>query len=221
VTSPTNRKQASALTIATLARSLERRELTAEAVTEECLAAIAKQDGSINAFITVLADDARAQARQADAEIAGNRYRGGLHGIPVCVKDIIDMAGVATTAASRVRRGHVAEKDAASVARLRAAGAVIVGKTNLHEFALGTTNEDSAFGPVRHPLDSSRSYESRPRCADSWGSNRASARSPRTVSSRSARRSTTWDQSAAPARMFAFSMTCWRGPKAPGLRPPR
>ena len=152
-----NRKPRDLPTIAALARSLERRELSAEALTEECLAAIATQNDSINAFITVLADEARMQARDADAEIAGNRYRGPLHGIPVCVKDIIDMAGVATTAASRVRRGYIAEKDATIVARLRAAGAVIVGKTNLHEFALGTTNEDSAFGPVRHPLDASRS----------------------------------------------------------------
>ena len=157
MTGATNRKQGNLLTIEALARSLERRELSAEAITEECLAAIAKQDGSINAFITVFADDARAQAAEADAEIARNRYRGPLHGIPICVKDIIDMAGVGTTAASHVRRGHVAEKDATTVARLRAAGAVIVGKTNLHEFALGTTNEDSAFGPVRHPLDTTRS----------------------------------------------------------------
>lgn len=157
VTAGTDGKRANTSTIATLARALERRELTAQALTEECLAAIAKHDRSINAFITVFADDARAQARTADAEIARNRYRGPLHGIPVCVKDIIDMAGVATTAASRVRRGHIADKDATIVERLRAAGAVIVGKTNLHEFALGTTNEDSAFGPVRHPLDPSRS----------------------------------------------------------------
>ena len=157
MTGGTNRKPANLLTIEALAGSLERRELSAAAITEECLAAIAEQDGSINAFITVFADEARAQALEADAEIARNRYRGPLHGIPVCVKDIIDMAGIGTTAASHVRRGHVAERDATTVARLRAAGAVIVGKTNLHEFALGTTNEDSAFGPVRHPLDTSRS----------------------------------------------------------------
>ena len=157
MTGAKNGKHANLLTITAIAESLERRELTSEMVTEECLDAIAKQDDSINAFITVLADDARERARRADAEIAGGRYRGPLHGIPVCVKDIIDMAGIATTAASRVRRGHIADKDATVIARLRAAGAVIVGKTNLHEFALGTTNEDSAFGPVRHPIDKSRS----------------------------------------------------------------
>ena len=98
VTGGTNRKPANLLTIEALAGSLERRELSAAAITEECLAAIAKQDGSINAFITVFADDARAQALEADAEIARNRYRGPLHGIPVCVKDIIDMAGIGTNA---------------------------------------------------------------------------------------------------------------------------
>jgi aspartyl-tRNA(Asn)/glutamyl-tRNA(Gln) amidotransferase subunit A len=75
----------------------------------------------------------------------------------VSVKDIFDVRGTATTAASRVREGHRADGDAAAVLRLRQAGAVLVGKTNLHEFALGTTNEDSAFGPARHPDDPARS----------------------------------------------------------------
>jgi aspartyl-tRNA(Asn)/glutamyl-tRNA(Gln) amidotransferase subunit A len=77
--------------------------------------------------------------------------------VPISLKDLIDLDGVPTTAASRVRIGHRAAADATIVTRLRRAGAVIVGKTNLHEFALGTTNEDSAFGPARHPLDPSRS----------------------------------------------------------------
>jgi hypothetical protein len=81
------------------------------------------------------------------------RYRGPLHGVPISLKDLIDLRGMPTSAASRVRRGHVAAHDAVVSARLRAAGAVFVGKTNLHEFALGTTNEDSAYGPVHHPLD--------------------------------------------------------------------
>lgn len=133
------------------------RTITAEAVTERCLATVAERDPSINAFITVMADRARAQARELDREIAaGTRVR-PLHGVPVSLKDLIDVRGVPTTAASKVRQGHVADTDAPVVTRLRAAGAVIVGKTNLHEFALGTTNEESAFGPVRHPLDANRS----------------------------------------------------------------
>ena len=144
-------------TIAELARALRAREVTAEAVTERCLQQIAERNPSINAFITVLADQALAQAREADRELAAGRDRGPLHGVPISLKDLIDLRGVPTTAASRVRDGHVAAADAPVVRRLREAGAVFVGKTNLHEFALGTTNEDSAFGPVRHPLDPSRS----------------------------------------------------------------
>jgi aspartyl-tRNA(Asn)/glutamyl-tRNA(Gln) amidotransferase subunit A len=126
-------------------------------VTEQCLAHIADRDPSINAFITVLADEARAEARTADQEITAGRYRGPLHGVPISLKDLIDMRGTPTSAASRVRRGHVAARDSVVSARLRTAGAVFVGKTNLHEFALGTTNEDSAYGAVHHPLDHSRS----------------------------------------------------------------
>jgi aspartyl-tRNA(Asn)/glutamyl-tRNA(Gln) amidotransferase subunit A len=111
----------------------------------------------LNAFITVMADEAREQARQADRDFASGRRRGPLHGIPISLKDIIDVAGTPTTAASRVRRGHLARADAPVVTRLREAGAVLIGKTNLHEFAFGTTNEDSAFGPARHPLDDTRS----------------------------------------------------------------
>lgn len=148
---------ASARTIAELARALRARETTAEASTTACLDRIAERNPAINAFITVLADQALTQARQADAELARGLDRGPLHGVPLSLKDIIDIAGVATTAASRVRNGHVAAGDAPVAARLREAGAVFLGKANLHEFAFGTTNEDSAFGAVRHPLDPTRS----------------------------------------------------------------
>src|SRR6059036_2368272 len=85
------------------------------------------------------------------------RDRGPLHGVPLSVKDLFDIRGVPTTAASRVRDGHVADRDAPAIAHLAQAGAVFVGKNNLHEFAFGTTNEDSAFGPARNPHDPSRS----------------------------------------------------------------
>src|SRR5688500_16326340 len=144
-------------TIAEVSRALGAREISAETVTSRCLDRIAERNPSINAFITVLAEQALAQARQVDADIALGRYRGPLHGVPLSLKDIIDLRGVPTTAASRVRDGHAAGDDAVVVARLREAGAVFLGKTNLHEFAFGTTNEDSAFGLVRHPLDPNRS----------------------------------------------------------------
>jgi aspartyl-tRNA(Asn)/glutamyl-tRNA(Gln) amidotransferase subunit A len=111
----------------------------------------------VNAFITVVDKEAREQARAADREIRCGAYRGPLHGIPISLKDLIDQHGVPTTAASRVREGHVAACDAPITARLREAGAVLVGKTNLHEFAFGTTSDDTAFGAVRNPNDPSRS----------------------------------------------------------------
>jgi len=144
-------------TLVEVGRLLESKALTAEAVTEKCLAQITEKNRSLNAFITVLVDEAMAQAREADREIAEGRYRGPLHGVPISLKDIIDLDGAPTTAASRVRDGHVARRDATVVSRLRQAGAIFIGKTNLHEFALGTTNEDSAYGPVLHPFDSTRS----------------------------------------------------------------
>jgi aspartyl-tRNA(Asn)/glutamyl-tRNA(Gln) amidotransferase subunit A len=144
-------------TIAALAGALRTREITSVAATQQCLDAIAAKNQALNAFITVLADEALAQARAADAELASGRDRGPLHGVPISLKDLMDLRGTATTAASRVREPRVASRDAAVVSRLRDAGAVFVGKTNLHEFALGTTNEDSAYGPARHPLDPGRS----------------------------------------------------------------
>lgn len=149
--------QPGAPTIAETAAALRRGETSAGALTEGCLERIAQWDRSINAFIAVLADEARAQAAAADRELAEGHDRGPLHGIPISLKDIVDIKGIATTAASQVRAGHVAGGDAPIVAQLRHAGAVLIGKTNLHEFALGTTNEESAFGPVHHPLDASRS----------------------------------------------------------------
>ena len=144
-------------TIAAVAPRVARGELRSETLTEQALARIADLQPTLNAFITVTAEEALASARRADQEIAGGRYLGQLHGIPISLKDLLDMKGVSTTAASRLRAEHVARRDAPVTAKLRAAGAVIVGKTNLHEFAFGTTSEDSGWGPCRHPLDPSRS----------------------------------------------------------------
>lgn len=144
-------------TVSELATRLAAREVSSLEVTEACLARIAGENGRLNAFITVLGDRARQQAREADAEIARGRLRGPLHGVPISLKDLIDLAGAPTTAASRVLEGHIAGSDSAVVARLRQAGAVFLGKCNLHEFAYGTTSEDSAFGPVRNPWDGARS----------------------------------------------------------------
>ena len=119
-----------------------------------CLARI-EERRSGNAFITVLSEPALAEAERASQEIAAGRYRGALHGIPIAVKDLVDVAGTPTTSGSAVP-AYDARVDAPVIRRLRAAGAIVIGKTNLHEFAFGTTSDESAFGPVRHPRDPSR-----------------------------------------------------------------
>jgi aspartyl-tRNA(Asn)/glutamyl-tRNA(Gln) amidotransferase subunit A len=123
----------------------------------DALERIAELNPTLNAFIAVFEGDAMEQARVLDEELRLGRSRGPLHGRTISIKDLIDVKGVPTTAASRVRGGHIAAADAPVVARLRDAGAVIIGKTNLHEFALGTTSDESAFGPVRNPHDPNRS----------------------------------------------------------------
>jgi aspartyl-tRNA(Asn)/glutamyl-tRNA(Gln) amidotransferase subunit A len=139
------------MTIEAFGRELRAKETTSAQITEQCLQRIDADNPRLNAFILVMADQARAQARELDREIAAGRDRGPLHGVPISIKDLFDIKGTPTTAASRVREGHVAQHDAPVIAYLRQAGAVLVGKTNLHEFAFGTTNEDSAFGPARNP----------------------------------------------------------------------
>ena len=138
-------------TIADAAVRLRDGRTTAVELVERCLDAIARRDGELNAFITVTADDARAAAAQADRERAAGRPAGPLHGIPISVKDLLDLRGLPTTAASRARDGHRAAADAPVLAALRRAGAIFIGKCNLHEFAFGTTGADSAFGPTRNP----------------------------------------------------------------------
>lgn len=145
------------ITISELAASVAAGKIRSEKLTEDCLSTIATLNPKLNAFITITGDAALQQARQADKDIAGGRHLGPLHGIPISLKDLIDQQGVRTSAASLVRRDHVAAADAVVTQRLREAGAVFVGKTNLHEFAFGTTSEDSGFGLIRNPHDPLRS----------------------------------------------------------------
>jgi len=141
-------------TIASAAAALRAGRITAADLVEQSLAAIANDQERTNAFISVDAEGAREAARLADRERGAGLDRGPLHGIPVSLKDLIDVAGLVTTAGSRVLDDRIAPADATIVGRLREAGAILIGRTNLHEFALGTTSEDSAFGAVRHPMDS-------------------------------------------------------------------
>ena len=122
--------------------------VTAVQLTEACLARIAIYDSKLGAFITVMRTEALVQARSRDAELKAGQWRGPLHGIPIALKDNIDTAGVRTTAGSAVFGNRIPTEDATVVARLAAAGAVIIGKNNLYEFAMGGI---SYFGPVRNP----------------------------------------------------------------------
>ena len=143
------------MTISELAPRIARGELSPVDLVRGCLSRIAARP-ELNAFVTVLADRALADAEAAAQDISRGRYRGPLHGIPVSIKDLVHVAGVPTTSGSAIPPLHPVE-DAPVVRRLREAGAIIIGKTNLHEFAFGTTSEESAFGPVRNPYDTSRS----------------------------------------------------------------
>jgi aspartyl-tRNA(Asn)/glutamyl-tRNA(Gln) amidotransferase subunit A len=125
------------------------------AIVRGCLDRIARNDGRINAMIHVDAEAALAQASAAEAEIKAHGRRGPLHGIPVAVKDMVDVAGWPTSAASRLFGGRLADLDAACVANLRAAGAIIIGKTNLHELTLGP-HDNPWFGKVANPMDLTR-----------------------------------------------------------------
>jgi aspartyl-tRNA(Asn)/glutamyl-tRNA(Gln) amidotransferase subunit A len=138
------------------ARLIESRQVSPVELTEACLARIAERNDRSRAFITITGAAALAEARRAEKDIAGGKYRGALHGIPVSVKDLVDMAGTPTTSGSNVparQPGH----DAPVTGNLRRAGAILVGKTNLHEFAFGTTGDETAFGAIRNPHDPSRS----------------------------------------------------------------
>jgi aspartyl-tRNA(Asn)/glutamyl-tRNA(Gln) amidotransferase subunit A len=142
--------------IAELAPRLRRREISPVEIARYCLARIEKVNPAINAFITVLAERAMEEAKTAEAEILNGQWRGALHGVPVALKDLIDTAGVRTTAASALYKDRVPLEDAEVVRRLRQAGAVIVGKNNLHEFAYGGSSLVSYFGNVHNPWDVGR-----------------------------------------------------------------
>ncbi len=139
------------------ARILDR-TLSPVALVEAFLARIAAVDGRVGSYIRVLDDAARAQARAAEAAIAAGRWRGPLHGIPFAVKDNYDVAGVATTGASRLRLDHVAGVTATAVRRLQAAGAILLGKLNTWEYGTGNGGVyfDLPFAPARNPWDLAR-----------------------------------------------------------------
>lgn len=140
-----------------LAAAVRAGRVSAREITEAALDRIATRGAAVNAFTTVLASGARADAQRVDAALAAGRDPGPLAGVPIAVKDLFDVAGVTTLAGSKINAGRpVATRDAAAVAALRRAGAVLVGALNMDEYAYGFTTENSHYGPTRNPHDPTR-----------------------------------------------------------------
>jgi aspartyl-tRNA(Asn)/glutamyl-tRNA(Gln) amidotransferase subunit A len=144
------------LTLAEAARQLRSRETTAVALAEACIARMEETEPALNAFITPTPDAAMEAAARADSELTAGRDRGPLHGIPIAIKDLCATKGVRTTAGSKVLADWVPDFDATVVTKLAEAGAVSLGKLNLHEFAYGTTSKNEHYGAVHNPWDTSR-----------------------------------------------------------------
>jgi aspartyl-tRNA(Asn)/glutamyl-tRNA(Gln) amidotransferase subunit A len=144
------------LSLQEAAAMLRRKVVSPVELTQACLARIERLNPALNAFITVTGEQALREARDAEAEIQKGKWRGPLHGVPLALKDLFDTAGVRTTAGSGVFKDRVPEQDAEVVRRLRAAGAVLLGKLNMHEFAYGGTSVPSYFGPVHNPWNLDR-----------------------------------------------------------------
>ena len=152
--SPSARYSAPQLTqleLAEASAAVQKKEVSPVELTRACLERIGRLNPELNAFITVTADSALDEARKAEAEIGRGEWRGPLHGIPLALKDLAETAGVRTTAASGVLKNYVPKTDAEVVRRLRSAGAVLLGKLNLHEFAYGGSGVIGHFGPARNP----------------------------------------------------------------------
>src|SRR5579864_1563946 len=138
-------------TLAEVSELIRHHKMTPVEVVTACLERVERLQPSLNAFITVTPERALQEATRAEQEILHGQWKGPLHGIPVGIKDFYDTAGIRTTAAFEPFRDRRPARDAAGVERLKRAGAIIVGKMNMHTLGMGTTGLESCFGPVRNP----------------------------------------------------------------------
>lgn len=143
-------------TLTGTATALRAKDISPVELTRTCLDRIDERNGDVNAFLTVLARNALSEARRAETDIIKGRYRGPLHGIPFGAKDLFLTRGIKTTCGSRILANFIPNDDADLVTCLKDAGAILVGKLNMHEFAFGTTSENPHYGPVRNPTDLTR-----------------------------------------------------------------
>jgi len=141
------------LTIREASDQIRKKKISPVELTRACLARIDLANPALNAFITITTESALEQAREAESEVARGKWRGPLHGVPIALKDLFDTAGIRTTAGSGVFKDRIPTEDAEVVRRLKAAGAVLIGKTNMQEFAFGGTSIVSYFGPVHNPWE--------------------------------------------------------------------
>jgi aspartyl-tRNA(Asn)/glutamyl-tRNA(Gln) amidotransferase subunit A len=138
-------------TIAAVRDAISSKKISAREVAAEYFKRIAARNGELNAYLTLCEERAYKQSDRVDAKVAGGQALGPLAGVPIAVKDVISTRGIRTTCSSKILTNYVPPYDATAVTRLEAAGAVILGKTNCDEFAMGSSNENSAYGPVQNP----------------------------------------------------------------------
>src|SRR5436853_6963111 len=147
------RKDLAFLSISELSELIRTRKISPVEITQTILERIETLNPAVNAYITVTRDLAMKAAQEAESEIQRKKWRGPLHGVPIAVKDLFDTAGIRTTAGSAVFKDRVPEQDAEVIRRLKSAGAVLLGKTNMHEFAFGGSSLVPSFGGVHNPGD--------------------------------------------------------------------
>src|SRR5947208_3471160 len=145
-----------AFDLSSLGAKLQAREISPVELTEAYLDRIGATDEKYRAYITVTAELARVQAREAERQIAAGQWRGPLHGVPIALKDLCYTKGIRTTGGSKILGGFVPDHDSTVAARLSAAGAILLGKLNLHEFAYGLTSSNPHWGFCRNPYDAER-----------------------------------------------------------------